>query len=140
MAKNNFKKIAASRIVSWEFSVVSWEFAASRNSGFLRIFGNLRGQLYMTTTIPQSSRSRAFFLCAKDHATFQFCLYCNTADIQNYLICPICLTGNCATCFCFLKTVRFYKTFDKVDANDRRVFRWIKSKFSFNQLKMTKFG
>ena len=41
MAKTNFKKVAASRIVSWEF-----------------------------TAIPQSGCWQAFSLCAEDHATY----------------------------------------------------------------------
>ena len=62
------------------------------------------------------------FPCAKDHAAYQFCLQCNTKNIQNYLIRTICLTKNCAACF--------DKTFDKTDANVPE----------FKQQKMTKFG
>ena len=35
----------------------------------LWISGNLRGQLYLRIAIAQGGCSRAFFLCAKDHAT-----------------------------------------------------------------------
>lgn len=61
-------------------------------------------------------------VAAHDHAAYQFCLQCNTKNIQNYLIRTICLTKNCAACF--------DKTFDKTDANVRE----------FKQQKMTKFG
>ena len=54
---------------------------------------------------------------------------CNTEDIWNDLICPICLTGNCATRSCFVSSVRYWQTFDKIDANARGFFHLIKSLF-----------
>ena len=33
------------------------------------VFGNLRGQFYLRTAIPQSRCPRAFLMYAKDHAT-----------------------------------------------------------------------
>ena len=81
MTKSNFEKVAASWIVSWEFSVI-----------------------YLRTAIPQSGCSRDFFLCAKDFSVL------STVQHRRYLelsICHICLTGNCAAYSCFLKTERF---------------------------------
>ena len=71
---------------------------------------------------------------------FSFIYIATPKIFRIILICPICLTANCAACSCFLGTVRIWKTFDKIDANVREFCRGIIRKFSFKQQKMTKFG
>ena len=93
MTEANFK-IAASWIVSWEFSVISKDS-------------------YIT------KRMLTNFFCVRRTIRLISFIYIATPKIFRITLSPICLTESCIASFYFLKTGRFQKTFDKIDANIR---------------------
>ena len=72
--------------------VVSWEFLVISEDS------------YTTKRLLMS-----YFLCTKDHSAYYSCLNYNTKDI-------------CGAGSCFLKTVKFQKTFNKIGADDIQEF------------------